>query len=84
MRYAYGMQKLRSVLDLMTSVSTTVLGILAFCSFSSSAFSSNQLPSSSSFPYTDRPIASIAFHAEGDLLAVASGHKVSYCLLNLS
>ena len=28
------------------------------------------------FPLTDRPIASIAFHAEGELLAVASGHKV--------
>lgn len=27
-------------------------------------------------PLTDRPIASIAFHAEGELLAVASGHKV--------
>lgn len=25
---------------------------------------------------TDRPIASIAFHAKGDILAVASGHKV--------
>lgn len=25
---------------------------------------------------TDRPIASIAFHAQGELLAVASGHKV--------
>lgn len=24
----------------------------------------------------DRPIASLAFHAQGDLLAVASGHKV--------
>lgn len=24
----------------------------------------------------DRPIASIAFHAEGELLAVAAGHKV--------
>lgn len=28
------------------------------------------------FFLTDRPIASIAFHAKGDLLAVASGHKV--------
>ena len=27
--------------------------------------------------FTDRPIASIAFHAEGEVLAVASGHKVS-------
>lgn len=25
----------------------------------------------------DRPIASLAFHAQGDLLAVASGHKVN-------
>lgn len=25
---------------------------------------------------SDRPIASIAFHAQGELLAVASGHKV--------
>lgn len=24
----------------------------------------------------DRPIASLAFHAQGDFLAVASGHKV--------
>jgi WD40 repeat protein len=32
----------------------------------------------SSFPFlhADRPIASIAFHAQGELLAVASGHKV--------
>lgn len=29
-----------------------------------------------SFLYADRPIASIAFHAQGELLAVASGHKV--------
>lgn len=28
------------------------------------------------FPHADRPIASIAFHAQGELLAVASGHKV--------
>ncbi len=28
------------------------------------------------FLLTDRPIASIAFHAKGDILAVASGHKV--------
>jgi len=28
------------------------------------------------FPQADRPIASIAFHAQGELLAVASGHKV--------
>ncbi|XP_021673965.2 uncharacterized protein LOC110660097 isoform X1 [Hevea brasiliensis] len=28
------------------------------------------------FPLTDRPIASIAFHAQGELLAVASGHKL--------
>ena len=27
---------------------------------------------------TDRPIASIAFDATGELLAVASGHKVSF------
>lgn len=26
--------------------------------------------------FTDRPIASIAFHAQGEVLAVASGHKV--------
>lgn len=26
--------------------------------------------------HTDRPIASIAFHAQGEILAVASGHKV--------
>ena len=26
---------------------------------------------------SDRPIASLAFHAQGDLLAVASGHKVT-------
>lgn len=28
------------------------------------------------FLHADRPIASIAFHAQGELLAVASGHKV--------
>lgn len=28
--------------------------------------------------YADRPIASIAFHAQGELLAVASGHKVRF------
>lgn len=28
--------------------------------------------------YIDRPIASIAFHANGELLAVASGHKVRF------
>lgn len=26
--------------------------------------------------HADRPIASIAFHAQGEVLAVASGHKV--------
>lgn len=26
--------------------------------------------------HADRPIASIAFHAHGEFLAVASGHKV--------
>lgn len=30
----------------------------------------------SAYYFVDRPIASIAFHAEGELLAVASGHKV--------
>lgn len=29
---------------------------------------------------SDRPIASLAFHAQGDLLAVASGHKVMLSL----
>lgn len=28
------------------------------------------------FTLADRPIASLAFHAEGELLAVACGHKV--------
>lgn len=28
------------------------------------------------FLHADRPIASIAFHAQGEFLAVASGHKV--------
>lgn len=28
------------------------------------------------FLFADRPIASIAFHAQGEFLAVASGHKV--------
>lgn len=32
---------------------------------------------------TDRPIASIAFHAEGELLAVASGHKVVFLVFKL-
>lgn len=35
------------------------------------------------FLLPDRPIASIAFHAEGELLAVASGHKVNFSLLSL-
>lgn len=30
----------------------------------------------------DRPIASIAFHAKGELLAVASGHKVGITVGN--
>lgn len=30
--------------------------------------------------HADRPIASLAFHAQGDLLAVASGHKVLFCV----
>ena len=39
--------------------------------------------------FADRPIASIAFHAEGELLAVAAGHKVFIptsflCLFGLS
>lgn len=38
----------------------------------------------SSFLHTDRPIASIAFHAQGELLAVASGHKVSFLALNFT
>lgn len=29
---------------------------------------------------TDRPIASIAFHANGEIIAVASGHKVVFIL----
>ena len=34
----------------------------------------------SPFPllHADRPIASIAFHAQGEVLAVASGHKVRW------
>lgn len=37
------------------------------------------------FLYADRPIASIAFHAQGEILAVASGHKVRFsCCCNLS
>lgn len=35
------------------------------------------------FLVTDRPIASIAFHAKGDILAVASGHKVLIFFLQL-
>lgn len=35
------------------------------------------------FLVTDRPIASIAFHAKGDILAVASGHKVLIFVLQL-
>ena len=36
--------------------------MLCYCSFS--------------LLHADRPIASIAFHAQGEVLAVASGHKV--------
>ncbi len=32
------------------------------------------------FLFLDRPIASLAFHSQGDLLAVASGHKVELFL----
>jgi len=32
------------------------------------------------FFLTDRPIASIAFHAKGEIIAVASGHKVLFFL----
>lgn len=37
------------------------------------------------FSVSDRPIASIAFHAQGELLAVASGHRVRLsCLVLLT
>ena len=35
------------------------------------------------FLVTDRHIASIAFHAKGDILAVASGHKVLIFVVQL-
>ncbi len=35
---------------------------------------------SACFLFLDRPIASLAFHSQGDLLAVASGHKVELFL----
>ena len=35
------------------------------------------------FLVTDRCIASIAFHAKGDILAVASGHKVLIFVVQL-
>ena len=38
----------------------------------------NRLLWDSCFCHADRPIASLAFHAQGDLLAVASGHKVLF------
>jgi hypothetical protein len=37
-----------------------------------------------SHSFADRPIASIAFHAKGEILAVASGHKVRPTVLNLN
>jgi hypothetical protein len=49
------------------------------------AFQASQIWHSSDFgcawfSFVDRPIASLAFHSQGGLLAVASGHKVELLL----
>lgn len=84
MKFGYGMQIRLSALDLVISVISDLSVNLStrgnaeyYSPFSKHMYQLLVLNLNALFVFvTDRPIASIAFHAEGEILAVASGHKV--------
>lgn len=82
MKFDCGMQILQIALDLVISVTTNFTFFMSY--FLNEVFLRYlsyivHLLVKFLFGGTDRPIASIAFRAHGELLAVASGHKVRIC-----
>jgi hypothetical protein len=77
-KFVYGMLTRPTVLDHKTSVNNSQhISYILFAGNLETAVTF-------SHSFADRPIASIAFHAKGEILAVASGHKVRPTVLNLN